>query len=458
MGCGRWMVLLPHRTAAALAGLAGGGRLVGAFAGPAQAAAGACRTTARLSQPAGLGDKATGGGAPGPADVLLADLAAGFSGEFTAGAPFLRRAVNVVGREASTAAELSLLPLACAGALQLWDDRALDALASRYVRVARSAGAASDLPSALNALAFVRLLAGDLAAADALTREAQTITEATGSRAAAYSALGVASVRGREDVARTLIDGTWQDAALRGEGLGMAAAKWATAMLDNGLGRYAEALSAAEEAIDHAGAPAMAGWPMAELIEAAARTGQPGRATQIMRSLSHVTIVAGTDWALGVRARSLALLSDREDLYQAAIEYLGRSHARVDLARAHLLYGEWLRHKNRRMDARAQLHLAHEMLGAAGAEGFADRARRELHATGETVRSRTVGTDADLTPQEIQIAARARDGKTNSEIGAELFLSPRTVEWHLRKVFPKLGITSRRELTHVLPGAMRAAR
>ncbi len=402
--------------------------------------------------------EAAGAGRSGPADVLLADLAAGFSGEFTAGAPFLRRAVKVIGREATAAAELSLLPLACAGALQLWDDRALDALASRYVSVTRSAGAVSDLPSALNALAFARLLAGDLAAADSLTQEAQTIAEAAGSRAAPYSALGVAAVRGREDAARALIDGTWQDAALRGEGLGMAAAKWATAVLHNGLGRYAEALSAAEEAIEHAGPPAVAGWPMAELIEAAARTGQPGRATRIMRSLSHITVVAGTDWALGVRARSLALLNDREDLYQAAIEYLGRSHARVDLARAHLLYGEWLRHKNRRVDARAQLHLAHEMLGAAGAEGFAERSRRELHATGETVRSRTVGPDGDLTPQEIEIAARARDGKTNSEIGAELFLSPRTVEWHLRKVFPKLGITSRRELPHALPGAIRAAR
>ena len=422
------------------------------FAGRQAAPGGTMADVARAAR------EATGTGTPGPGRRAPGGPGRRLQRGIPAGAPFLRRAVNALGCEASAAAELSLLPLACAGAVQLWDDRALDALASRYVRAARSAGAVSDLPSALNALAFSRLLAGDLAAADALTQEAQTITEATGGRAAAYSALGVASVRGREDVARALIDGTWQDAALRGEGLGMAAAKWATAVLDNGLGRYAEALSAAEEAIDHAGPPAIAGWPMAELIEAAARTGQPGRATRIMRSLSQVTIVAGTDWALGVRARSLALLSDREDLYQAAVEYLGRSHARVDLARAHLLYGEWLRHQNRRMDARAQLHLAHEMLGAAGAEGFAERARRELHATGETVRSRTVGTDGDLTPQEIQIAARARDGKTNSEIGAELFLSPRTVEWHLRKVFPKLGITSRRELTHALPRAMRAAR
>ena len=168
-----------------------------------------------------------------------------------------------------------------------------------------------------------------------------------------------------------------------------------------------------------------------------------------MRALSHFTLAAGTDWALGVRARSLALLTGREDQYQAAIKHLGRSRAQLDLARAHLLYGEWLRRENRRTDAREQLHRAHEMLAGIGAEAFTERARRELLATGEVVRSRTAGTDRELTPQEAQIAVRARDGKTNSEIGAELFLSPRTIEWHLRKVFGKLGITSRRQLRHV---------
>jgi DNA-binding CsgD family transcriptional regulator len=177
-----------------------------------------------------------------------------------------------------------------------------------------------------------------------------------------------------------------------------------------------------------------------------------------MRSLSRIAMAAGTDWALGVQARSQALLSDREDLYQAAIDYLGRSRARVDLARAHLLYGEWLRRENRRTDARQQLHRADEMLRAMGADGFAERARRELLATGETVRRRTVGTDRDLTPQELQIALRAQDGRTNREIGAELFLSARTVEWHLHKVCTKLGISSRRQLRNALPGATRAMR
>ena len=282
-----------------------------------------------------------------------------------------------------------------------------------------------------------------------------------GVRAAPYGALGLAALRGREDQALALIDSSGQDAALHGEGLGVAAAKWAAAVLHNGLGRYAEALSAAEDAIEHAGPPAVAGWPMAELIEAAARSGQTARAAEVMRSLSRIATAAGTDWALGVQARSLALLSDgeaAEDQYQAAIKYLGQSHARVDLARAHLLYGEWLRRENRHADAREQLRDSHEMLGAIGADRFAERARGELLAVGETVRRRTPGTDGDLTPQEMQVAVRARDGKTNGEIGAELFLSARTVEWHLRKVFAKLGITSRRQLPDALPGAMRATR
>jgi DNA-binding CsgD family transcriptional regulator/tetratricopeptide (TPR) repeat protein len=393
--------------------------------------------------------EAAGADISGPADVLLIGLTAGFSQEFSAGAPLLRRAVHGFGPELTAAAELSLLPMACTGAFLLWDDRAGETLADRYAGLARRTGALGELPSALNALAFVRLLAGDLAAADSLVREAQATADTVSSRATPYGALGLAAVRGRKDPALALIGSSGQDAARRGEGLGVAAASWATAVLYNGLGRYADALAAAEEAVDAAGPPVVAGWPMAELIEAAARTGQADRAGGVMRALSHLTLAAGTDWALGVRARSLALLTGREDQYQAAIKHLGRSRARVDLARAHLLYGEWLRRENRRTDAREQLHRAHEMLAGIGAEAFTERARRELLATGEVVRSRTAGTDRELTSQEAQIAVRARDGKTNSEIGAELFLSPRTIEWHLRKVFGKLGITSRRQLRHV---------
>jgi len=391
-------------------------------------------------------------------DALLAGLAASFTRELTAGASLLRRALCGITGEMTTAAELSLLPLACAGALQLWDDRAADALASRYVRLARTEGALSDLPSALNALSCVRVLAGDLATADPLAAEAQAIAEAIGITAVPYGALGLAALRGHEDPALALINRTARDAALRGEGLGVAAAKWAAAVLHNGLGRYAQALSAAEDAIEHSGLPAVAGWPMAELVEAAARSGQPGRAEEVMRSLSRIARAAGTDWALGVQARSQALLSDQEDLYRAAVDYLGRTRARVDQARAYLLYGEWLRRENRRADAREQLRRAEEMLSAMGAAGFAERARHELLATGETVRRRAPGTDRDLTPQERQIALRARDGKTNREIGSELFLSARTVEWHLRKICGKLDITSRRQLREALPDATRAMR
>jgi DNA-binding CsgD family transcriptional regulator len=380
------------------------------------------------------------------------------TGELTVGASLVRRALSGFTGEMTTAAELGLLPLAYTGALQLWDDGAADALASRYVRLARAEGALSDLPSALNALSCVRLLGGDLATAGSLASEAQAIAEAIGVRAAPYGALGLAALRGREDPALALIHSAGRDAALRGEGLGVAAAKWASAVLHNGLGRYAQALSAAEEAVEHCGPPVLAGWPMAELVEAAARSGQPKRAEEAVRSLSRIATAAGTDWALGVQARSQALLSDKEHLYQAAIGYLGRSRARVDLARAHLLYGEWLRRENRRADAREQLRRAEEMLGAMGAAGFAERARLELLATGETVRRRAPGTDRELTPQERQVAMRAREGKTNREIGAELFLSARTVEWHLHKICGKLGITSRRQLRGALPEATRPLR
>jgi DNA-binding CsgD family transcriptional regulator len=227
-------------------------------------------------------------------------------------------------------------------------------------------------------------------------------------------------------------------------------------VLHNGLGRYDQALSAAEAAVEQAGLPVVAGWPMAELIEAAVRSGRPEHAEGAMRSLSRIATAAGSDWALGIQARSQALLGGAEDLYQAAVDYLGRSRARVDLGRAHLLYGEWLRREGRRADAREQLHRADEMLSAMGVAGFAARACRELLATGESVRKRTDGTDRRLTPQEMAIAMRARDGRTNREIGAELFLSARTVEWHLHKVCAKLGISSRRQLRDALPDAARA--
>jgi DNA-binding CsgD family transcriptional regulator len=221
-------------------------------------------------------------------------------------------------------------------------------------------------------------------------------------------------------------------------------------VLNNGLGRYQTALSAAERATENYGGELVfPNWGLVELIEAAARSGAPERGTAAMRGLSQSTRASGTDWALGVEARSRALLTDGESadrLYLEAIERLGRTRVRAELARAHLVYGEWLRRENHRTEAREQLRSAYQMLTAMGMEGFADRARRELLATGETVRKRTVDTLTDLTAQEAQIAKLARDGRTNQEIGSQLFISPRTVEWHLGNVFTKLGITSRKDL------------
>jgi DNA-binding CsgD family transcriptional regulator len=241
---------------------------------------------------------------------------------------------------------------------------------------------------------------------------------------------------------------------LRGEGIGITVTEWATAVLGNGLGRYDEALAAAERASRYSGGLGLAAWSLVELIEAAARTGQPERAAEALGRLAESTRAAGTDWALGLEARSRALLSGgeiAERLYREAIQRLGRTRVRAELARAHLLYGEWLRRQHRRVDARKQLRLGYEMLTAMGIEGFAERARRELLATGETVRKRTVETVTELTEQEAEIARLAADGQTNPEIAAKLFLSPRTVEWHLRKVFAKLGIRSRKELREALP-------
>jgi DNA-binding CsgD family transcriptional regulator len=231
-------------------------------------------------------------------------------------------------------------------------------------------------------------------------------------------------------------------------------------VLFNGLGRYQDALSAAEQAAEHPHELGLSTWVPTEIIEAAVRSGDPERAAGPLRRLQEISRAAGTDWALGVEARSRALLSDgeaAERLYREAIERLGRTRIRVALARAHLLYGEWLRRENRRVDAREQLRIAHQLYSSMGMEGFAERARRELSATGETVRKRTVETPEELTMQEAQIARLAADGHTNPEIGARLFISPRTVEWHLRKVYTKLGVRSRQQLHKTLARAGRAA-
>jgi DNA-binding CsgD family transcriptional regulator len=413
------------------------GRLASPGGTPQEVAA-AARAAPRPSHP------------PRAPDLLLDGLAANFSEGYAAGLPLLRRALSAFDRETSAAEDLRWLWPACIAAVHLWDYDRWDTFSSRLVRTTREAGALSELPLALTQRAYTLFFAGDLVAAASLVEEAQVVTEATGSRHAPYGDLCFAALRGREAEMSILATATKDDAVQRGEGLGIGLSDWATAVFNNGLGHYQNAMAAAEQASAYlADVSVTVNWGLVELVEAAARCGLSERATDAGRRLSESTSASGSDWALGVEARSRALLSGGETadrLYREAIERLGRTRMRVDLARAHLVYGEWLRRESRRTDAREQLRVAHEMLTDMGMEGFADRARRELLATGEVVRKRTVDTLTDLTAQEAQIAKLARDGRTNQEIGSHLFISPRTVEWHLGNVFTKLGITSRKDL------------
>ena len=263
-----------------------------------------------------------------------------------------------------------------------------------------------------------------------------------------YSGLLLAAWRGNEAVATRLIETSVQVATARGEGRAIGLAAYVTAVLHNGLGHYQEALDGARRAceVDDMG---FFGWALAELVEAAVRSDDGQAAREALKQLELRTSAAGTDWALGILARSRALLSDgsaAEAHHREAIERLERCRITMQLARAHLLYGEWLRRENRRRDARAELRTAYDMFERSGAEGFAQRARGELAATGETVRRHHATSRSPLTAQEAQIARLAGDGFTNPEIAAQLFLSRHTIEWHLRKVFAKLGISSRKQL------------
>jgi DNA-binding CsgD family transcriptional regulator len=290
--------------------------------------------------------------------------------------------------------------------------------------------------------------AGELAAAAQLNQELDSIIDAIDVPLFRYMSLALAAWRGDESDTSELAELSIRDAKTRGEGQAIGFAEWSLSLLYNGLGRYDRAMVAAERAVEHADI-ALYGGALVELIEAAVRSGQREVASTAVEKLSERTRFTGTDWALGIDARSRALLSDgdeAETLYREAIHHLGSTLVAVHLGRAHLLYGEWLRREGRRVDGRRHLRTAYEMLTPMGAAAFAERARRELLATGETVRKRAVGTLDQLTPQEAQIARLARDGRTNPEIGAELFISPRTVEYHLHKVFSKLGISSRKEL------------
>jgi DNA-binding CsgD family transcriptional regulator len=392
---------------------------------------------------------------PSPAAAMLDGLTALMTAGHAAGAPVMKRALSAFrNQEASTDEALRWLPFACRMSRDAWDDDSWYVLSSRLIEQARNAGALRVLPAALLEGVAVRLAAGEIAMAASTAYEAEAVARATGNPIGPYGRLLLAAWGGRDAETRHLITIAGPEMIARGEGLWLTAAAGATAVLYNGLGRYDQALIAAERGSEHPWELGLATWSLVELIEAAARAGSPERATEALRRLTEATSAAATDWALGIEARSLALLRDgeaAERLYLESIRRLGRTRIRAELARAHLLYGEWLRRQHRRTDAREQLRVAYEMLTAMGAEGFVQRARRELQAVGAATRKRAIDVGGELTAQEGEIARLARDGHTNPEISTQLFISPRTVEWHLRKVFTKLGITSRRELRAALP-------
>jgi ATP/maltotriose-dependent transcriptional regulator MalT len=326
--------------------------------------------------------------------------------------------------------------------------------ATRELQRARDAGALTAMPLLLSSLSYLQVLCGELSTAESLLDELRATTAATGIPAHVYVEIWVAALRGRPQELSALVVDFTTDATARGEGFALGFAAQAAAVLYNGLGRYEEAFAAVREAVDVAPYSELSTpSAVAELVEAAARAGEHRIAERALERLTLTTRPSGSDWALGVEARSRALLSDgdaAERLYQEAIERLRRTRVGVQLARTHLLYGEWLRRERRRLDGREQLRTALELLTGMGAEAFAARAERELLATGERVRKRTVETREELTTQEAEVARMAGGGLSNAAIGERLFISQHTVAYHLRKVFTKLDIASRNQLGRVL--------
>jgi DNA-binding CsgD family transcriptional regulator/tetratricopeptide (TPR) repeat protein len=398
---------------------------------------------------------------PGPLDLLLEGFARLVTDGSAAAAPALRQAVRAFASMGIPVSDrLQFGPMAQGAAIALWDEDGQRAILVRQVQLARTAGALEQLPIDLVALAIDEAWRGDFAGAVSLIAECDAVCEATGgSRVAPFAGMFLGALRGDQAAVTPLIEATLAAAEAGGQGGALTGAHWAAAVLNNGLGRYAEAQAAAEEATRDT-IVYVSILVVPELVEAAARTGNTDVAAGALQRLAETTQPSGNDLALGIEARCRALLSEGETaerLYQEAIDRLSRTRLRPDLARAHLLYGEWLRRQGRRLDAREQLRTAHDTLAALGMTAFGERARRELIATGEKVSRRTVENSDDLTAQERLIARLARDGLSNPEIGAQLFISTRTVEWHLRKVFTKLGVSSRGQLRQVLNDQNRPA-
>jgi DNA-binding CsgD family transcriptional regulator len=386
---------------------------------------------------------------PRAADLLLDALVARFTDGYAAGVAPLSRVLRTLRDLDGEGDAQYWLWLACRLAQDLWDDGLWFGLATCGVRVARDTGALTLLPNALNHLAALDVHSGAFAAAAAVCDEVRLIAQAAGLPALEYSRYKLAANRGDRAAVQALLDGPLQGAMTRGEGVAVGMHLTLQALMYNGYGQYDKALAAAHEGCEHEEVIAYNG-ALAELVEAGVRVGQMEDAAAAFDRLSERTHASGTAWALGVEARSRALLNEDEAAYQESIDQLTRSRAAVELARSRLVYGEWLRRENRRVDAREQLRAAHESFSHMGADAFAERARRELLATGETARRITADNWDALTPQELQVARLARDGYTNPEIGAQLFISARTVEYHLHKVFRKLEVSSRRQLRDAL--------
>jgi DNA-binding CsgD family transcriptional regulator len=388
---------------------------------------------------------------PYACDLLLDGLVTTFRVGLAAGLPILREAVTTSGLATPEDSELRFLCVASRAAMHIWDDESALRLSGRFVELSRRLGALNEISLAVGERALLELLAGQPVACARLLEEEQTVVAARASAVLPFGAMGVAALRGDDAVALPLIEAHVREASARGVEVGIAGAEWARAVLDNGRGRYSHALVAAERANAYASrwGIGMSSWTLLELVEAATRTGAIESAASARTQLRDISHVSGTNWSLGVDALSRALANggrDAEDGYRESTERLGATRFAALLARSHLLFGEWLRRERRRIEARSHLRTALEMFEAFGMEGFAERARRELRATGETAFRRTVETRYELTAQESQVALLARDGLSNPEIAARLFISSRTVQYHLGKVFAKLGISSRTQL------------
>jgi DNA-binding CsgD family transcriptional regulator/tetratricopeptide (TPR) repeat protein len=385
-------------------------------------------------------------------DLLLDGFSLLVTEGLAAATPILQKAVAAFpGEELSVEKGLQWGGLATAAAALLWDFESMNAVMMRQTELARAAGALAPLCLTLDGGVFHAAWQGDLSGATALAAEANALADAIGFRRAPFGVLLLAALKGEEPQSSASIKTAIDLGRARGDGMAVQIGLWTTAVLSNGLARYEQARSLAKQAWAIAPEFMFGPWALPELIEAAVRTGNEADAVAALQPLANSA--NETDWARGIVARCRALVSDgetAEEHYREAIECLSRTALRPEHARSHLLYGEWLRRQNRRMDARDQLRRAHDMFGGIGMLAFAERARYELLATGETVRKRQEDTRNDLTPQEAQIAGLALEGRTNPEIGAQLYISARTVEWHLRKVFTKLGITSRRGLRDAL--------